>query len=926
MLGNSVFQSRPVKDVKDKIACIDYHNRCIYYGDMFGVIHRLEVNAEKDDLEIISNQNNEIFERLSKSKIDSIKCVVPFDNILLVLTEGTLHHLSSNKLQKSKDPLIIKNCSLFTLNEHRKYEGEVVVITKKKEGILFKYDIKQARFIQSNNSFSVPEIPINIAWVEKCIFVAYSKKEYSLINSENFQVTTLSIPIGPSPYIKITDYDEILLASVNNIGIYVGLDGQMKQKTTISLSQKNIISMSTLGAYLLVLFENCIQVFNLIDSKLLQEIPFVQTNPGKCISSSSNRIFYATTSDILFLYLTPYEKQIEKCLFQGKVDDAFSIFNQHVPSSDPDHQKKLEQLRSDSVWALLKDMQFNMAKNQLMEINFDPRELILLFPDYIPTSKRLLFENQKKYNTMTMVLNESIKEKFSKKDESEKEYHKNIKLSKEFLRDVLENRRYYYLSSYPNLKELLTFISSPNNFNGNKFGPISVEELLELIDFSLIKIYAEFFDKDKLKTFFTNNKIYCRDMQSELESSFLQFKNSGVLAKFYENFGRIKECLELWKTLAKSTDQKSSDEACEETVKVLKDCTDKKLIFESLKWLFIKNKNIGVKIFQFLNENLITPDQMLNFLSEFEDPSLGSMLKEKYLEILVNEKKIEDERFHTSLALYYIDILFKFRPKGTQIGNVVSSDSKISIYEKKFSDFLKNPNSKYRSSTILEKIKDSWLLLDEIYLYGKEGQHKKALNKLVKEKEFNMAESYCAERTGDKLLTQLFEIYITLYKGLDITFTNNPDDIKVRDNYLLMKNTVNNFLKKYATHQELDPIFVLEYMPDKWMLQESGNEDGLHAFLSSILSHTLNQKRNMKVAKHMSEMDLVNIEYQLTKTKRANIKITTEKNCSVCHRRIGDKVFVIYPNGVVAHHTCISNKAQSICPVTGQNFEKNYKD
>ena len=73
-------------------------------------------------------------------------------------------------------------------------------------------------------------------------------------------------------------------------------------------------------------------------------------------------------------------------------------------------------------------------------------------------------------------------------------------------------------------------------------------------------------------------------------------------------------------------------------------------------------------------------------------------------------------------------------------------------------------------------------------------------------------------------------------------------------------------------------------------------------------------------------MDLVNSDFNLAKTKKANIKITSEKNCSVCHRRIGDKVFVVYPNGVVAHHTCISNKAQSICPVTGQNFEKNYKD
>jgi hypothetical protein len=333
---------------------------------------------------------------------------------------------------------------------------------------------------------------------------------------------------------------------------------------------------------------------------------------------------------------------------------------------------------------------------------------------------------------------------------------------------------------------------------------------------------------------------------------------------------------------------------------------------------------IGCKAFQFISDELITPDQMLSFFSEFENPSLIGVLKEKYLEILVNEKKTDDERFHTSLALYYLEILFKYKPKDNEIGGPIT-EPRIAGYQKKFSEFLKNPNSKYRPNTILEKIKDSWLIHDEIFLYGKEKQHKKALKKLVKEKEFSYAEQYCAEKS-ENLLTELFDIYIVLLGDISKALKDNPSDQKKQEYYEFMKKLINDFLKKYATHSELDPIVVLEKIPQDWILEEKGNFDGLYAFLSSITSHTLNQKRNMKCAKHISEMDLVNVEYNLTKAKKANIKITTEKNCSVCHRRIGDKVFVIYPNGVVAHHTCISNKAQSICPVTGQNFEKNYKD
>lgn len=42
-----------------------------------------------------------------------------------------------------------------------------------------------------------------------------------------------------------------------------------------------------------------------------------------------------------------------------------------------------------------------------------------------------------------------------------------------------------------------------------------------------------------------------------------------------------------------------------------------------------------------------------------------------------------------------------------------------------------------------------------------------------------------------------------------------------------MKTIINNFLKKYATHSQLNPLQVLELIPEKWILADSGSEDGL---------------------------------------------------------------------------------------------------
>ena len=94
-------------------------------------------------------------------------------------------------------------------------------------------------------------------------------------------------------------------------------------------------------------------------------------------------------------------------------------------------------------------------------------------------------------------------------------------------------------------------------------------------------------------------------------------------------------------------------------------------------------------------------------------------------------------------------------------------------------------------------------------------------------------------------------------------------------------------------------------------------------------------------------MDLLNVECQYANAKKAYVRITQEKKCAVCTRSIGDKVkiiininiiknytkinlyknvtkvFVVYPNAVVAHHTCIKNNA--ICPKTEKDFEKYFK-
>lgn len=45
-----------------------------------------------------------------------------------------------------------------------------------------------------------------------------------------------------------------------------------------------------------------------------------------------------------------------------------------------DNDQKIEELKINSIWPLIKKMQFEKAKEILKSINFDIREIVLLFP------------------------------------------------------------------------------------------------------------------------------------------------------------------------------------------------------------------------------------------------------------------------------------------------------------------------------------------------------------------------------------------------------------------------------------------------------------------------------------------------------------------------------------------------------------------
>jgi hypothetical protein len=137
-----------------------------------------------------------------------------------------------------------------------------------------------------------------------------------------------------------------------------------------------------------------------------------------------------------------------------------------------------------------------------------------------------------------------------------------------------------------------------------------------------------------------------------------------------------------------------------------------------------------------------------------------------------------------------------------------------------------------------------------------------------------------------------------------------------------MKQRIGRLLQMYASHPQLDPIKVIEEMPEEWLLNNADNCIG--SYLNYCMSHWIHMRRKTKVRRYLSEVALLRAMDKLSQAEKARVRITEARQCSKCKRKIANW-FAVYPNGVVVCYNCCNNMEPTICPVTKQDFEKNFK-
>jgi tetratricopeptide (TPR) repeat protein len=247
-----------------------------------------------------------------------------------------------------------------------------------------------------------------------------------------------------------------------------------------------------------------------------------------------------------------------------------------------------------------------------------------------------------------------------------------------------------------------------------------------------------------------------------------------------------------------------------------------------------------------------------------------------YLEYVIHELDDTTPEFHNRLSGYYMEqIQAELKQNGGQ------HDDTVEYLRLKLRQFLNDSNN-YRPAMVLSRLPFEGFYEERAILLSKLGEHDQALNIYVyKMKNYRMAEEYC-----NKVFNSNPDIYLTLLKVyLQPTGSESP----------LLEPAL-ELLSRHGSH-----INASEALR---MLPASTKMDKLYPFFEKYVRES-NRQHNMNlIVKNLWNAQKLQTEEQLVYYRSRSVKITEDRMCPQCNKRILNSVFAVFPNGVVVHYSC----------------------
>ncbi|KAL3842523.1 hypothetical protein ACJMK2_020527 [Sinanodonta woodiana] len=834
---------------RTQIECIDVCGKNLYIGtnDCFVVHYILEGRpTQAGRLAFHSEKQGHKYLALKKP-IDQLKAASALNRIL-VLCDHTLTLLNMMDLEPVMSGAKVKGVTYFCLNDNpvrgNPFSVEVCVALKKKQ--IQVYTITEDRIIHVKD-VSIPE-QANQIGIDGHFICAALASQYCMVNFETGQIQDLFPYDSEStkPVVKRISKEEFLLSGPNALGMFVTSEG-ISQRPPMQWSD-NLLGVSYVHPYIVSLNDEFITVHSILDQQQKQAIPF---QGGSTIGDFDGRVFISSAKEIYALVPVAWEKQVQALLADKRVQEALDLAKNanHAGLSKDKFLKIYRRFQQQAAFIEFSQQNFDEAKELFKEGKVDVRELISLYPGLMPSSSN--------FTRSIPVLHEiaDINNLSKDNDEMKKDY-------KRFLRNYLEE------------------IKGTTDGHGFK----------QVIDTALLKLYAEINWPELIPLIAVDTGCDLKDSVEWLEK-YERYHALGLLFKYH---GENDKAMQIWARLVNGEIKDELFPGLQFVVEFLSNINDPELVWKYIDWALEKDQELSVKIFTERPSNeppteRFRPETVIDYLHRFPKAVIA------YLEYLIFQKKLEKEKYHTHLAVLYLDsVLQLMKNNNVKKEHLDNARSKLR--------HMLQLSNMYRVQLILGKVKEQDMHAECAILYGKLEEHDKAMRILVhKLKDYVAAENYCFVNSQGKDPTyrkRLFHILLGVY----LDPNNERKDLLVTPAVELLNRNVTEF----------DTAKVLQLLPENWSVQL------VKQFLSQTVRKSMNFQRTVRIERMIARGENLWVKEACIAMQKSPVQMNDDKMCAVCNRAFSDPTFVRYPNGVITHVHCAKNK--HVCPVTGKLF------
>ncbi|KAI9010949.1 CNH domain-containing protein [Phycomyces nitens] len=912
---HEAFQVTTVVDKLNRVESIYAHGDRLLIGTAAG---QLMVYDTKEPLVADNNQIPEVtlamvVKAFSKRPIEQLDIIKEID-FLVSLSDGlvSLHDLRTFEfrmaLQKTKGANLF---AIQTMVEMSPEERIPVLITRlavavRKKLLVFVW--KDTAFDETKE-LNIPDRIKAMAWVGTTKICLGFSTEYALMDVEAGQLTELFAPTGPAeggpmstltglynmygsrggkPMVTKIPNNEILLAR-DHVSIFLGLDGTPTRKVGIEWSGfPEQIGYSY--PYVIAILPKHVEVRNIQTLALVQQIELSSArflNQGKLV-------YVASSSQIWRLTPFSFSTQIDQLVDKHEYEEAVSLLDQIDAVLIDNKEEKLKAIRTAYGHDLFHRGEYDTALNLFQELNTPPAHVIRLYPEMISGSlsmSRLDDENdslsslrgKEKDDDDSHSQNNQLQRPESRQSNKSKATtattksgHKEVPLTGLNLHDAVTYLIRFLTDKRQKLSKKLN--GAPNSQKSPK--PLEGKELEDLmyeatlVDTALLKAYM--MTNDALVGPLLRVQNHC-DVQ-ECETILMDKKKYKELVDLYNCKGLHGQALDLLARLGQQAE--GPLRGVVPTIRYLQrlGLTQFELVLKYSRWVLEKDPRSGMDIFidDLAEVETFPRDSVVQHLE-----SISGNLAIQYLEYILDELRDKSPHFHNKLAIAYLD---KIKAEGVTLSD---SENKAAL-RSRLIVFL-TESVYYRPEKILSRLPldgKHYLFEERAILLSRIGQHDQALDIYVyKLSNYTMAEEYCTKiyrddpEKGEKMYLTLLRVYL-----------------QPSNNQKPLLEPALDLLAHHGSHINASQVLSLLPLPT--------HLHGLFPFFEKYI-RTSNKNRNMDmVVKNLLKAEQLQVEEQLAFYRSRAVKITEDRMCPQCNKRIGNSVFAVFPNGVVVHYSC----------------------